>query len=144
MKKCSKCNIEKPLSNFHKRSNRPSGYASKCKDCRIKYDAKRSLNYIRNYDLKKSYGITLDDYNYMFNNQNGCCAICGLHISELKMKHKHNLCVDHCHITGEIRGLLCDKCNRGIGLLNDDIEILKNAIKYLKNDNTKLLHRKNT
>ena len=68
----------------------------------------------------------------MFKEQNECCAICGKHKSELNMKRKNNLCVDHCHETGRIRGLLCDKCNRGIGLLGDSLKNLKSAISYLE------------
>jgi hypothetical protein len=66
--------------------------------------------------------------------QNDCCAICKRHKSEVTVKRKNHLCVDHNHSTGKIRGLLCDKCNRGIGLLCDDIDILKNAIEYLLHD----------
>ena len=129
MKNCSKCKIEKPLTEFHKRSNRPSGHASSCKSCRVK--EKRTPNYMRKYDLKKSYGITLEDYDNMFELQEGKCAICEKHLNEVKSGRKKNLCVDHNYDTGEVRGLLCDKCNRGIGLLNDSVEVLKNAIKYL-------------
>ena len=78
--------------------------------------------------LKQKYGITLDDYNTMFTQQNGCCSICGKHQSEIS----RTLAVDHCHTTGKIRGLLCMPCNLAIGKLNDDITLLKNAIKYLK------------
>jgi len=130
MKTCSKCKIEKPLTEFHKRNNRPSGYASSCKKCRTK--EKRSPDYIRNYDLKKSYGITLDDYNSMFEEQGGKCAICKIHLNDIRYGKKKNLCVDHDHKTGKVRGLLCDKCNRGIGLLKDDVNVLNNAINYLK------------
>lgn len=133
MKKCSKCNIEKPFSDFHKRSNRPLGLKSSCKECVKKAIKKNRKEYSRNYDLKRSYNISLEEYNDMFNQQNGCCAICKKHISDLDMKRKKNLCVDHCHETKKIRGLLCDKCNRGIGLLEDSIENLESAISYLKN-----------
>ena len=131
MKKCSKCTIEKPLTEFHKRKNRACGYTSQCKSCRKKYTTKRTKNYMRNYDLKKSYGITLDDYNSMLSKQNGCCFICETHVDDINTGRKKNLCVDHCHKTNEVRGLLCDNCNRGIGLLRDSKELLKRAIKYL-------------
>jgi len=80
------------------------------------------------YKLKKNYGITLVEYNSMIDNQEGKCAICGIHLDELTKK----LVVDHDHKTNIVRGLLCDKCNRGLGHFNDDIQILKNAISYLK------------
>jgi hypothetical protein len=67
----------------------------------------------------------------MLKKQNNCCGICKKHISEALLTRKSNLCVDHDHKTGKIRGLLCDNCNRGIGLLGDNIDILRNAIGYL-------------
>jgi len=75
----------------------------------------------------KSHGLTIDDWNRMFQEQNGKCAICGEHQSEIKQR----FCVDHCHKKGIVRGLLCHKCNRGIGFLRDDIENLRCAILYL-------------
>jgi len=86
---------------------------------------------MKNYDLKKSYNLTLDEFNVMSTNQGDKCAICYVHVSEISGKHKKTLCVDHCHATGKIRGLLCDKCNRAIGLLNEDISIIQNAINYI-------------
>ncbi len=74
------------------------------------------------------YGITLDDYNTMLREQNCCCAICGKH----KLLFKIRMFIDHCHITGKVRGLLCRNCNMGIGLLKENVESLKKAIKYLE------------
>lgn len=73
------------------------------------------------------YGITLEEYNILFLEQEGCCAICCRHQSELKQ----SLCVDHNHETNEIRGLLCKRCNSLIGYSNDDINILNKAIEFL-------------
>lgn len=78
--------------------------------------------------LKSSHNITLEDYNKMFENQDGCCKICGRHQSILKKP----LFVDHCHTTGKIRGLLCGSCNSSLGFAKDDIRILENMIKYLQ------------
>ena len=75
----------------------------------------------------KSKGITPEEYNVLFNQQLGCCKICGKHQTELKKK----LFIDHCHITKKVRGLLCQKCNTAIAFLNDNIQSLKNAIEYL-------------
>ena len=133
--KCSKCGKEKDVDQFHIRKNRPRGYTSQCKKCRISYPKKRSEGYTRNYDLKRMYGITSEIYDELLTRQNGKCKICQRHVSEVSNKHKKNLCVDHCHDTGKIRGLLCDKCNRAIGLLNDDVEMLKKAIIYLSSTN---------
>ena len=81
----------------------------------------------KNSQLMRTYGITLQDYNAMFEEQDGRCAICGVHQSELKRA----LAVDHDHGTGEVRGLLCQKCNAGIGNLRDDASLLKRAACYL-------------
>jgi hypothetical protein len=81
--------------------------------------------------LMKNFKMTPEDYNKMFEDQFGCCKICGIHQVNLKS----TLCVDHCHTTGKIRGLLCHQCNLFIGNAKDDINILENAIKYL-NENT--------
>jgi len=82
----------------------------------------------RAWELKKDFGITIQDYNFMFDKQNGCCAICDTHQSELSRR----LCVDHCHDTGRVRGLLCNTCNRALGLFKDDSAILLKANRYLK------------
>lgn len=77
--------------------------------------------------LKINYGINIEEYNKMFLEQGGNCKICKIHQSELNKR----LAVDHCHESGKVRGLLCAKCNTGIGLLQEDISILAEAIKYL-------------
>ena len=86
---------------------------------------------MREYDLMKSYSITKNDYEVLLKQQNNKCKICGSE-PPLVGKKKY-LCVDHDHKTGKIRGLLCDKCNRGIGLLNDDYKIIQNALNYILN-----------
>lgn len=68
------------------------------------------------------------DYNKLFIEQNGCCKICKRPQTEFKKK----LAVDHCHITGKTRGLLCNNCNTILGHAKDNIKTLQNAIKYLK------------
>jgi hypothetical protein len=80
----------------------------------------------RDYDLKKTYGITQKEYEDMERRQERCCAICGA------MKEKNGLVVDHDHNTGKVRGLLCYACNSGIGTLQDSIDLLHKAIKYLE------------
>lgn len=69
----------------------------------------------------------VENYNSLFNLQYGKCRICGTHQSELKAA----LCVDHCHKTGKVRGLLCHECNTGIGKFKDDKDLLIRAIEYL-------------
>jgi hypothetical protein len=82
----------------------------------------------RKYWLRDKYGITEEEYNAMFTAQNGKCAIC---LSDTETGKWKRFCVDHCHTTGRVRGLLCNECNRGIGLLKDNPTILTNAVKYL-------------
>jgi hypothetical protein len=84
--------------------------------------------YRRDYNYQRYYGIDLVEYNRLFKVQDGKCAICGMHQSE----HKQALAVDHDHITKEVRGLLCHKCNRGLGLFDNSPETMAQAIKYLK------------
>jgi hypothetical protein len=76
-----------------------------------------------------TYGLTLEQYDMMLEKQNGVCAICGKGGSH---SHHKNLCIDHDHETGEVRGLLCDLCNKGIGCLKDDLDLLKSAVLYLE------------
>ena len=79
--------------------------------------------------LRRRYGITIEEYDKMLEKQNGCCAICGIHCDDIKSKH---LCIDHCHQTGKVRGLLCRSCNAYLGLWKEDINFFKRAILYLQ------------
>lgn len=72
-----------------------------------KYNTRRGWD----YELRRNYGITVEDYDRMFKEQNGRCKICGRHRTEQKFK----LCVDYNHETGKVRGLLCHRCNVGLG-----------------------------
>jgi len=83
----------------------------------------------RNYRLKAKYDITLEEFNELKVKQNNKCSICKTELDQTDRKTKSNL--DHNHTTGKVRGILCHKCNTGIGLLNEDIEILASAIEYL-------------
>lgn len=79
-------------------------------------------------NLRKLYGITIADYYRMLAAQGECCAICGRHQSSFKKR----LCVDHCHRTSVVRGLLCMHCNHAIGKLGDDPSTLRRAADYLE------------
>lgn len=81
--------------------------------------------YDRNHTLKKLYGITVDQYNEMLVKQNGVCAIC-------REKSQKTLDVDHCHKTNQVRGLLCNRCNTGLGNYKDDAVRLRAAAEYLE------------
>lgn len=78
--------------------------------------------------LRRTYGITLEEYNKMFEDQNGCCAICNEH----QLTLNQILYVDHCHESGRVRGLLCLNCNILLGKAKDSEKILFKAIEYLK------------
>ena len=93
--------------------------------------AEKNKDKIENSRLLRQFNITLNQYNSMFESQNGCCAICKVHQLELKTK----LHVDHCHITNVVRGLLCYNCNRALGLFKDSEESLSNALQYIKDAN---------
>jgi len=79
------------------------------------------------FKVKSKYGITIEEYNKMFNTQKGCCFICKIHQTNLKKK----LFIDHNHETGKVRGLLCGHCNSAIGFAKENIDILNNIINYL-------------
>jgi len=84
--------------------------------------------------LKRKFNITINDYNEMLRNQNNRCAICGIkqtYLIDRRGRKKSNLNVDHNHDTGNVRGLLCQKCNSGLGYFSDSTDNLEKAIKYL-------------
>lgn len=162
MKSCSKCGSVD--ADFYKDKNFKDGFRSICKSCdklkatkwnkvnkeahanhELKY---RTLNpkqmkenkqkyvkenpaSIKNSALKYTYGIGLEEFNLLKSQQNNCCAICATNEKDLDVK----LCVDHCHKTGKIRGILCTRCNLALGFIKEDIEALQKAINYLKDSN---------
>ena len=94
---------------------------------------KANPNRHRSSRLKQRYGIMLEQYDAMLLAQNSCCAICQQHTSKLD-KPLH---VDHCHLTGKIRGLLCRKCNLALGNFEDNVDFLRSGIIYLDNFSNK-------
>ncbi len=89
----------------------------------------------RNTNLRRSYGITIEEYNALFELQQGRCAICGRPEPDKMRGRIRRLAVDHCHVTGHVRGLLCAMCNRGIGCLQNNPDILRKAICYIRKSN---------
>ena len=83
----------------------------------------------KEYRLKSKYGMTLTENNVLLQKQNNKCKICLVEFSNVTPN------VDHCHITNEVRGLLCGPCNRGLGIFKDDIKVLTKAINYLEEHN---------
>jgi hypothetical protein len=103
-----------------------------CIAAREKYRSKpETKDKIRNWRLLQNYGITNQDYEQMLENQVFCCAGCGLHQNILEKK----LHVDHDHVTGRVRGLLCGNCNRALGLVKDNLETLVRLHEYLEKSN---------
>lgn len=151
-KKCSGCGLKKDYNNFYKQSRSKDGLCNFCKSCALEYSQKwhkdnleHDREYSRNYHknnrdkdndkrLKYRFGITLEDYNKMSLQQDGVCVICKKPETSIERKTGviKNLCVDHDHKTNKVRALLCGKCNKALGLLNDDIFLLKNSILYLE------------
>lgn len=99
-------------------------------------EEKRKIDpsYEHDQSLNKQYKIRVEDYNRILESQGGVCSICkGNEKSIAHTSNKiRNLTVDHCHTTGKIRGILCSRCNRGLGFFRDNIENLKSALKYLE------------
>lgn len=137
-KKCACCGEVKPTTEFTRRKNHGKwGFLPYCKECRnkkFKQHYKENPEKFKKNNLKR-YGITIEDKERMLKNQGYKCAICGEEIFLFgNLKNMNKIAhVDHNHETGKVRGLLCNDCNRGIGLLKDNPLLLANAIKYLEN-----------
>lgn len=127
-RECSKCKEYKIWKNFaHDKKNR-LGRCSICKACNNKYQKEKACPQSkRKRQLKSVYGITLETYNQMLEEQNHGCKLCG---KTVKTNGKA-LAVDHCHATGIVRGLLCAQCNIGLGNFEDNQDRLRLAIQYL-------------
>ena len=89
-------------------------------------------NYGKNAFLKRTYGIDLNWYNEQYAKQGGVCAICSKPETAIIHGKQVSLAVDHCHETGKVRALLCTTCNRGIGMLKHNRDLLQKAIAYLE------------
>lgn len=85
----------------------------------------------KDYLLKITYNISLEIYNKILNEQQFKCKTCNISLDELKNFKFKNLVVDHNHKTGEVRGLLCNNCNRALGYIKENKNTLENMIKYL-------------
>ena len=128
-KVCSKCGEEYLLSAFYFRNNKPRASCIFCHKeySKVYYRKSGNAKTNRSKQILYKYKITSKDYSKLFSNQKSRCAICNK-----KSKHKFSLCVDHCHKTGKVRGLICRKCNFGLGNFSDSIKVLKRAITYLE------------
>ncbi len=146
-KECPNQNPQ-PLDNFFNDKGFKSGKMSICKACKQaktlawRADNPRVYNgYMKRWrdanpdkqhatDIKRLYGLALEDYNKMLVNQDMKCAICSKQHDPSKKRGR--LYVDHCHKTGRIRKLLCGNHNSMLGYAEDSIEILQKAIDYIK------------
>jgi hypothetical protein len=156
MKTCKKCKYSKSESEFYKFKKNGKDYRrGTCRTCVAKKVRTKKKNqteeeklkwkeynkswhlknpdYILKTNLKRKYGLTLDQFNKMLESQNGVCKICKSPDSGIS--HSDRLFVDHCHKTNKIRGLLCNRCNSILGFANDCIETLEKSIQYLRNYN---------
>lgn len=144
-KTCTHCRLEKPISEFLLRKGR-GDRDSWCKPCKAEYlrtyrkEHPRAAAAWRNRAILKRYGLTIEEYDKMFVGQDGRCSICGRTESEVVAERPVNnrygrLHVDHDKSTGRVRGLLCGRCNRGIGMFLHDTKVMVRAIAYLE-DNT--------
>lgn len=128
---CTTCKQYKHRGEF---SYTEKGENALCHSCKAILNPPKTKSHkpidkdqIRNYHYKRSYDLTLDQYNQMFEDQKGCCLTCGTHQSLLSKA----LAVDHCHKSGRVRGLLCTFCNTALGLVKDNSETLLKMAKYI-------------
>lgn len=143
MKVCTVCQLERPLTDFYNLKASKDGKAYRCKSCddlaRNKFRSKhrgRHLKAQRERNWKHKYGIDREDFERMWSEQKGLCKICSIEMTNVEIdgvskNQSHTCCVDHDHSTGEVRGLLCARCNKGLGLFDDDVERLLRSIEYL-------------
>lgn len=147
MKSCTNKNCDQinpqPFGSFYTTKGKPSCWCKVCfrKNVNARNKTERvrrsetsrkwhagNKERVKNRKLFERYGISSEKYEELLTAQSRKCAICGKDQSVLKQM----LNVDHCHKTGKIRGLLCNTCNRGIGLLCDNAELCKKAFVYLE------------
>ncbi len=136
-KRCTQCGIVKLRSEFYPRkSSSPNAIRAECKQCSIdgvanwqvgRRERVRETNW--RTCLRRYYGITAEQYDEMLAAQGDVCAICG---GTETTRNRKRLYVDHCHRTRLIRGLLCSRCNHGVGAMRDDPDLLKSAWVYLE------------
>lgn len=155
LKTCSKCDLEKDLSSYHRDKSKKDGLHPVCKEChtkrwlehklkpgvldrsRAKSKEWREANPARNSasircaTLRKKYGISSAQYEKLFDEQGRVCAIC----KGVESKGYGRMHVDHNHSTGKVRGILCQACNVTLGKMQDSPELLRAAANYLENNN---------
>jgi hypothetical protein len=138
-KQCNKCKQIKSVQHFGPYPRSKDGRREVCADCRnahARADRLKRPEHYRDADYRSIYGISLIEYEKLFEKQGRVCAICGKlpdnPAGAGKNERNKRLHVDHNHLTGAVRGLLCRNCNVGIGLLGEDVVVLEAAIQYIK------------
>ena len=123
---CTKCQLDKPTDDFPPDNRNPlrNKRSSNCRACAVLANRKQKY--------QKKFGITLEEYERMLAEQGGVCAVC--HQPE-NVAREQALAVDHDHVSGKVRALLCNRCNRAIGFFRDDPVALRAAAEYLENHN---------
>jgi hypothetical protein len=144
-KKCYRCEQVKPISEFGKSNHLKDGYCSNCKDCenkkardnrakRKKEDPKKYKRINKNNNFKRLYGITLEEFDQMFERAGSQCEICSKGLVKEREGSKgptDNVAVlDHCHTTGTVRAILCSQCNTALGLMKEDPTKIRQLADY--------------
>jgi len=138
-RRCSKCRRRKTLAEFGPTPNSGDGFHSWCRECLAKDGRKRLTllspekrehrrRWSRRYDAEKKYGVPFEELERRLEAQGSVCKICSDAIDLWALRSG---CVDHDHVTLQIRGILCVKCNAGLGQFRDRPELLASAITYL-------------
>lgn len=130
-RQCNHCKQSRPINHFRLMTNYGL-YDWKCKSCKFTLlpikEKKRRQEKLRNSWYQRTYGVEIEDYERMYKEQKGLCKICK------RPEAKRRLSIDHCHVSREVRGLLCQSCNLGLGAFKDNGSLLIAAIKYLKQE----------
>jgi hypothetical protein len=134
---CAPCSIKKGLEKLNneelmKPYRTKEKQERKTQEWREKNPSKLKSQYLRHSITRNGYNITEDEYYQKLNEQNGVCAICNMECE------KGRLSIDHDHIDGNVRGLLCRNCNLGLGNFKDRVDFLENAMLYLKSYKLKI------
>ena len=127
VKRCRKCGEVKALAEFYQKP-----WCSRWPSARTgvgRKEPRQRLKKLREIHLRNKFGLTPDEYDRILDAQDGACALC-----ECAPTPGISLHVDHDHGTGEVRGLLCVRCNNALGLLREDPDLLKRAARYVMAD----------
>lgn len=142
MKQCYTCKEVKPLDAYTMSRENKDGLKGSCRPCRSRQSHEYQKKHVdatrksrRKYNLKSKFGLDAEWYYETLEKQGGCCDICGdkqntTRITELTPNPR--FAVDHNHDTGKVRGLLCCRCNRALGLFEDNTDSIERAIDYLE------------